>query len=75
MARLTKLPTVKQLSNANNTIGNDEGSIFMLMSNKLEHSPLSKIKPYKAVFGKKKIKLHHLLQWEQVSTVKGILKK
>lgn len=67
-----KIATRKQIGNANNTIGNDEGSLIMKITNKIEHQPSKKIKLARAVFGKKHIRLHHLLQWDQKYKKLGI---
>lgn len=48
----------KKIMNAMNNIGMDESSFVLRFKNN------PKAKPIKAVFGKKNIKLKHLLQWE-----------
>jgi hypothetical protein len=60
-----KTPTLKQIRNAQNTIGIDEGALLLRITNKIEHQSPKKINLAKATFGKKHIKLHHLLQWDQ----------
>ena len=47
------------LIKAETTLGNDEGGFVLRFKNN------PKAKPIKAVFGKRHIKLHHLIQWEQ----------
>lgn len=53
------------IAKANATIGADEGAILMRITGKIERTGPKKINLAKATFGKKHIKLHHLLQWDQ----------
>lgn len=64
------MTNLKNIENANWNIGNDEGAIFILISDKIQRTPLSKIKPIKAILSKQQIKLHHPVQWEQKYTQK-----
>jgi len=62
---LIKAPTRQQLKSAQATIGIDEGAMLLAITNKIETQSSKKINLAKATFGKKHIKLHHLLQWDQ----------